>query len=165
MPEAAAVCPSRRVVGRSARAVAILNCFALYRRLVKRPAADLTQKGTTQTRFRAKLGRSHALHPGFERAEPCLCVLRLSGLVILAADNQDVDRVAVVAAQLGVRRAVQADVVIRIVRIPVERRRDRARLDSRANRVGVIRRLLGVNRDEIVERRVGGDDDRSGGIA
>jgi hypothetical protein len=68
MPEAAAVCPSRRVVGRSARAVAILNCFALYRRLVKRPAADLTQKGTTQTRFRAKLGRSRALHPGFERA-------------------------------------------------------------------------------------------------
>jgi hypothetical protein len=68
MPEACAVCPSRRVVGRSERAVAILNCFALSRRLVKRPALDLTQKGTTHTRFRAKLVRRRELRPGFERA-------------------------------------------------------------------------------------------------
>ena len=99
-------------------------------------------------------------HPGFEPREARLGILRLAGLVVLAADDQDVHGLVVVSAQLAVGRPLEPDVVVRILGVPVERVGDRAGGDAGADRIGMIRRLFGMNRDEIVERRVGRDDDR-----
>ena len=109
---------------------------------------------------RPRIGEALA-HPRFEPCESRVGVAGLPGLVILAADDEDVDDVIVIAAELPLAGALQPHVVIRIVGVPVERVRDRARRNAGANRVGVIGRLFCVDRDQVVEGRIGGDDNRA----
>ena len=58
---------------------------------------------------------------------------------------------------------LQADVVIGLQRVPVQRPRDRVARHAGADRVGEVGRLLGVDGDEVVDGRVGGHDDGPGG--
>ncbi len=82
-------------------------------------------------------------------------LLRLARPAILAADDQIVP--------VGVRTAVQAtSVVVGIARIPVERVRDFAAGDPAGDDEGAISRLLGMERDAAMERRVRRHHDRPG---
>ena len=74
-------------------------------------------------------------------------------LVVLAADDEPV--VALV-------RGLEAHVVVGIERVPVERVRAPSRAAPARDGIGAVRRLLGVDRDPVVDRRVGGDHDRAG---
>ena len=49
--------------------------------------------------------------------------------------------------------------MVRVDRVPVERRGTAPLRDLEADHVRAVRRLLGVHRDEVVDRRVGRDDD------
>ena len=60
---------------------------------------------------------------------------------------------------LGVAASVlEADIVIGIKRVPVERVLDAVALDGDRHRIGAIGRELGVEREAVVDRRIGGDD-------
>ncbi len=99
-------------------------------------------------------------HPALERRKPLFSVGRLRRLVVLTADDQQIHRLRVVASQFSIGGPLQPNVVIRIVRVPVERRRDRTHGHAGADDVGVVRRLLGVDGEEVDERNIRCDHDR-----
>ncbi len=86
--------------------------------------------------------------------EPGGRVVLLSRLVIFAADDEHI---------VSAVERMRADVVIRVVRVPVQRARHRALRNARADRERAIRRLLHVRDHVVADRRVGGDDDVLGG--
>ena len=99
--------------------------------------------------------------PLFELAPSLRAVMLLAGLVIFATNDQDVMIFATLDAQ----------VVIRLPEIfgsvPEQYRRNRSLENARADYVGCVRRLLGMNHHAIVDRRISCDNDRVGfdGIA
>ena len=93
--------------------------------------------------------RQQSPDPGFDPFEPRPAVVGFAGLVIGAAD----DEVLGVAAS-----GFEADIVIGIERVPIERVLDAVARDGDRHRVGAIRRELGVEREAVVDRRIGGDD-------
>ena len=82
-------------------------------------------------------------------------VVRLSRLVILAADDEEV-------ASL-VRATGHPRVVVWVRRIPVQPLRDGPAGHRDRDGVGAVGRLLGVDDQLVVDRRVGGDHDGVGG--
>jgi hypothetical protein len=99
-------------------------------------------------RLLAELGNQLA-DPGLELAEPFGAVIGLARLVVLAARDQ-----VVALARAG----MEADVVVGIGHVPVERIRQRVAGDAERHGVGAVGRHLAVQLDELVDRRVGGDD-------
>src|SRR5687767_7255329 len=95
--------------------------------------------------------------PTFERTEAFVSVVFLAGLMIFTADNQQV--VSFVARAYS----FNSYVVIGIERVPVEPARYGAQRDARSNHIALIRRLLGVNRDQIVNGCVGSNYHCAGG--
>ncbi len=81
-------------------------------------------------------------------------VVGLPGLVILAADDQHV------AAMF---HRLHADVVVILEGVPVQGPRHRVARDACADRIGQIGGLLGVDGHKVVDGRIGGHHDGTGG--
>jgi len=79
--------------------------------------------------------------------------------MVFSADDENVDRIAVVAAKFAVRHPVQAHVVIRVGRVPVERVHDRALRHGERDDEGAIGGHLRVRLDHVADRTVGAHDD------
>ena len=98
------------------------------------------------------------VHPCFETLKPRVHIVGLRRLVVLSADDEQVDSACIVAPQLRVGSWLHTHVVIRIGRVPEERGSDATRGKARRDDVGGVRRLLGVNREPVVEGGIGRDD-------
>jgi hypothetical protein len=79
---------------------------------------------------------------------PFVCVVRLSRFVIFPSDDQNI------VLALVVIRAVEPDVVIRILGVPVEGLCHRAVRHFDPNHIGHVRSLLGMYGDEVIDRGV-----------
>ena len=79
----------------------------------------------------------------------------LAALVIFTAHDEDFARLF----PLGLDR-VNADVVIRIVHVPIEPARDRGGGDPRADDIGHVGRHFRVHEHAVVHGRIRGNDDR-----
>src|SRR5438105_4598158 len=73
--------------------------------------------------------------------------------MVLAADNQHV-----IGSCLVIPDTLQSHVVIWVGRVPVKRSGDGAAGDARADDIGQIGSLLGVNGEKVVNRSVGCHD-------
>src|SRR5262245_4818398 len=97
--------------------------------------------------------------PQFEAPEAVFAVVGLALPVVLASHDQSI-------GALPRRRsaaAFQADVMIGVGGIPVQRARDGVPPDARADYIGPVRTLSRMNGQVVVNWRVGGHDDRAGG--
>ena len=93
------------------------------------------------------------------RRQPVVTLLRVAGLtrlVILTADEEQIVRTVAIDRD-------DTQVVIRIRRVPEQRVRNRSTRYAHGDHVGHVRRLLRVDGESIVDRRVGGDDGRGRG--
>jgi len=94
--------------------------------------------------------------PLLETCKTLSHVVRLTGPVILAADDKNLVIELVAGAVLGL---LQADVVVGIGRIPVQSVRNRAARNARADDVGAVRGLFAVNDQPVVHRSICADHD------
>ena len=92
--------------------------------------------------------REPLARPALESPVAIHGVVRLAGLVVLAADDQE----------LAPARLVQAHVVVRVAGVPVKPLADGAGLHARGDGIGHVGSLLRVDRDAVVDGRVGRDD-------
>ena len=79
---------------------------------------------------------------------PFVRVVRLSRFVIFPSDDQHI------ALALVVVRAVEPDVVIRVLGVPVEGLRYRAVRHCDSDHIGHVGSLLGMDGDEVIDRGV-----------
>jgi len=100
--------------------------------------------------------RKTITRPALERTKTLVGVVRLTGLVIFAANNQDVISLSAFAYSL------YAQVVIRIGSVPIESTRNRPTRNACANHISLIGSLFGMYRYQIVDRCVGSNDNCAG---
>jgi hypothetical protein len=82
-------------------------------------------------------------------------IVGLARLMVLAADDQNV------AVGIGLA-FLQPHIVIRLKRVPIECIADGVFRNTGTDHVRHVGRLLGMERDEVVDRRVRGHDDGVG---
>ena len=87
---------------------------------------------------------NEASYPGFQPFKPDQAVVGFASLVIGPSDDQVVGRA-------GTR--LQADIIVRIERVPVERVGHVAARNAECHRIGSVRNLLGVDRRFVVVDR------------
>src|SRR5206468_1518791 len=123
--------PVTGVAGDDVDAVRIAGVAADVREAVRR-FQDLARPALDHVpRFGEVLAR-----PAFQRGEVLRLVVVLAGLVVLAADDKPLRAVHAGAGRL------QANVVIRVERVPVERPRHGTGGDTESYGIGAIRHLL-----------------------